>query len=101
MEKVKDWVNSTGLLLYGELDELLFKKMIIVLEMKRDKVLSDGEDLEEVTALEYWLIMSELERADFFEYGTSPRGGWLTDEGEAFLNELKSMTLKEFLEIED
>lgn len=32
----------------------------------------------------YWLFLSELIRMDLAEYGTSPRGAWLTSNGERF-----------------
>jgi len=35
-------------------------------------------------AVAYWLFISELTALNLYEYGTSPRGGWLTDAGEMF-----------------
>jgi hypothetical protein len=29
----------------------------------------------------YWLFISLLVANDMYEYGTSPRGGWLTEKG--------------------
>lgn len=35
-------------------------------------------------AVAYWLFLSELVRLDLAEYGTSPRGAWLTEDGKRF-----------------
>lgn len=35
-------------------------------------------------AVAYWLFLSELVRLDLAEYGTSPRGAWLTADGQRF-----------------
>ena len=34
--------------------------------------------------LEFWFVVSMLVKMDMLEYGTSPRGAWLTDDGKEF-----------------
>lgn len=42
-----------------------------------------------------WLLINILCRADIIEYGTSPRYGWLTTEGEALREFVLSKTVEE------
>jgi hypothetical protein len=51
-----------------------------------------------------WLLMCALIRADMIEYGTSPRYGWLTTQGQALGRYLRSHTcahLEEVLETDE
>ena len=86
--------NSTNLVFYGELEDLLPEAMAKVLTMKHLKIFTDGSDIPVeigITQLEYWFIMSLLIQLDCIEYGTSPRGAWLTDTGEALLKNLQEL----------
>lgn len=46
-----------------------------------------------------WLLISTLCHADIIEYGTSPRGGWLTPEGIALRDFVRSKTVDELVDI--
>lgn len=45
-----------------------------------------------------WLLINVLCHADIIEYGTSPRYGWLTKEGEALKAYIDSKTVEELYE---
>lgn len=65
------------------------------------------EDVESVRAYDYeileraltpvvaWLLINTLCHANIIEYGTSPRYGWLTKEGEALRDFVESKTVDE------
>lgn len=60
----------------------------------------DYEELEKaVTAPTAWLLISILCRANIIEYGTSPRFGWLTEQGIALRDYVTSKTADELAEI--
>lgn len=85
---------TTQLVFYGELDDILPTAMAIVLKMKDLKIFTDGSDIPPeigMTQLEYWLVLSLLLELDCIEYGTSPRGAWLTDTGEVLLTNLQEL----------
>lgn len=46
-----------------------------------------------------WLLIGILVRADVIEYGTSPRGGWLTENGIALRDFLAGKSVAELEEI--
>lgn len=46
-----------------------------------------------------WLLISLLCKADIIEYGTSPRYGWLTAEGMALCDFVRSKTVDELVEV--
>lgn len=77
-------------LFYGDLDKTFddFVKKVLSRDLK-DWGFGDAK-MEPDFATAYWLFLSELIRLDFAEYGTSPRGAWLTPEGE----KLKKIVLK-------
>ena len=86
----------SNLLFYGELEELLFEKLKKVLSTRATRLFLDGTPIEGITELEYWLILSVLAEYNFIEYGTSPRGSWLTPKGIKLLEEINSITLEDF-----
>jgi hypothetical protein len=54
------------------------------------------ETLEKaVTAPVAWLLINRLCGVDIIEYGTSPRYGWLTEEGEALRKFIDGKTVEE------
>lgn len=60
----------------------------------------DFQKLEEaVTAPVAWLLINRLCQVDIIEYGTSPRFGWLTAEGEALREVVAAKTVGELEEI--
>ena len=60
----------------------------------------DYQHLENtVTPTVAWLLLNTLCHADIIEYGTSPRFGWLTEEGKALQAFVGERTLEELLAI--
>lgn len=60
----------------------------------------DYERLEEaVTAPVAWLLINRLCQVDIIEYGSSPRYGWLTEEGEALKAFIASKSVGEVVDI--
>jgi len=44
-----------------------------------------------------WLLINTLCHADILEYGTSPRFGWLTDEGKALQTYIRNKTIEDLV----
>lgn len=80
LEFLEDIINDSHWLFYGDLDLVPFLKKVFTREL-RDW---GFEALPEEFALPYWLVVSELIALNLAEYGTSPRGAWLTEKGERF-----------------
>ena len=97
MDFINKWLAQTDLLMYGELNDVIYSKLIYVLTLKMNKVFTDGSNLA-ISQCEYWLLLSELNAHGFIEYGTSPRGAWLTNEGLVFFEQLTKLTNEEFTE---
>lgn len=89
-EQFDDWYNKLIILTYGELsDEDVLDAFKTILQWKADGVfISDEIPESKYTVTEYWLYLSLL--YDCVEYGTSPRGGWLTDLGKKILDFLNN-----------
>lgn len=89
-EQFTDWYDTLNLLIYGELDDLpVLEAFRIILQWKADSVfISDNIPEEIFTVTEYWLFLSLL--SDCIDYGTSPRGAWLTDFGKELLDFLNA-----------
>jgi len=77
-------VNNSNLLFYGELEGFLdeYIKEFFKVEVKE----VGFDDNHKMNNLQFWLVVSWLVSMDYLEYGTSPRGVWLTEEGEYFKN---------------
>lgn len=88
-ESFNNWYNELPILAYGELDDTeLQSYMLDILTWKQQRLfISDNiptcTDGTQLTMLEYWLILGLLHNC--IEYGSSPRGAWLTDFGKALL----------------
>jgi len=92
MEHIKEWKNKlqdTNCLFYGELEFYLdtYIKKFFSVDVK-DVGFNEEHPMNN---LEFWFVVSMLVHMDMLEYGTSPRGAWLTEEGEKF----KEFCLKE------
>ena len=85
-----NWYEELPILAYGELsDEEVLDAFTIILEWKQKGIfISDDIPDERFTSHEYWLFLGLL--SNCIEYGSSPRGGWLTDFGKNILQFLKS-----------
>lgn len=81
---VEELLGKASWLFYGDLDEYFddFVKKVFSHELK-DWGFGDVK-MEPDFATAYWLFLSELERLNLVEYGTSPMGAWLTPDGERF-----------------
>lgn len=101
-EELRDWYSQLPILPYGEIsDEELLDYFKTILTWKKDSFfISEEIPDRRFTVLEYWLLLGLLN--DCIEYGTSPRGAWLTEFGEDvlyYLNNYKFRELKEILYI--
>ena len=88
-EQLEQWFPDNSLYDYGELSGILPQYVYAVLKLKQQQVFTDGSNLENITMLEYWFVLSLLCQYDYVEYGSSPRGAWLTDKGTELLLELE------------
>ena len=89
-ERFKSWYEDLPLLTYGELtDEYVLDSFQLILLWKSQGVFI-SEDIPDntFTVTEYWLFLSVLN--DCIEYGSSPRGAWLTDFGKELLKFLQT-----------
>lgn len=46
-----------------------------------------------------WFLINDLMGADILEYGTSPRGGWLTEKGKLIKEYVDTKTVDELYEV--
>ena len=84
LEFMAEILDKAHWLFYGDLDEHFtdFLKSVFRYELK-EWGFGDVK-MEPHFAVAYWLFLSELVALDLAEYGTSPRGAWLTTKGERF-----------------
>ena len=98
-EEFKLWYEELPLLTYGEIsDEEVLSAFHQILTWKSEGRFISGpgcnpdydipESEHNFTVTEYWLYLGLLSRC--IEYGSSPRGAWLTDFGKEFLEFLDS-----------
>ena len=81
LEKLLD---RSSWLFYGDWEE---EMSLFVREILKNEFREYGFEeikLEGDKKVAYWLLLSELVRLNLAEYGTSPRGAWLTEEGKKF-----------------
>jgi hypothetical protein len=78
-----DILEESHWLFYGEFEVYLneFLKQIFQKEFNE---IGYNEKLPNDFQVAYWSVISEMEFLYLFEYGTSPRGGWLTEKGKKF-----------------
>lgn len=82
MEFLDDLTNRASWLFYGDI-EYSFSDFLRKV-FKKDLIEWGFADLEGDFNTAYWLFVSEMNRLDLVDYGTSPRGAWLTEDGERF-----------------
>lgn len=84
IEFIADLIEGSPLLFYGEFEIYLdiFIKEVFKYEFRDIGFGNVKKDNTFLTA--YWFLISWLNSKDLFDYGTSPRGGWLTEKGERF-----------------
>lgn len=81
-ETFKEMIQDTDALFYGELEFLLDKYLPKFFSVEVSDVGFNKD--HPMNNLEFWFTVSWLVRMDCLEYGTSPRGAWLTEKGEEF-----------------
>lgn len=87
IEEFNEWYDlELVLLTYGELsDEDILTAFKDILSWKKEGIfISDDIPDNKYTITEYWLYLSLLYKC--IDYGTSPRGAWLTEFGEGVLD---------------
>ena len=87
IDEFNEWYDlELVLLTYGELsDEDVLTAFKDILTWKKEGVfISDVIPDNKYTTTEYWLYLSLLDKC--IDYGTSPRGAWLTEFGEGVLD---------------
>ena len=100
----KSWYGGLPILAYGELDdEEVLASFQQILTWKNNHVfISSAEDTQYpipdklFTTWEYWLFLALL--TECIEYGSSPRGAWLTDHGKQVLAVLTNIPHKLLLD---
>jgi len=85
LEFMEEIFNRSRWLFYGEFEVYLnsFLKQIFEFGFDHYGWAEEDKFTRQVLA-GYWAILSELVALDLAEYGTSPRGSWLTEDGERF-----------------
>ena len=81
---MEEILHNATWLFYGDLDEHFdnFTKAVFSQDLKK---WGFGEiKMEPDFAVAYLLFISELCKLNLVDYGTSPRGAWLTEQGERF-----------------
>lgn len=101
LEQFTNWYDELPILPYGEIsNEEILDWFTVILQWKREgKFISDTipkHGTIEFTVTEYWLLLGLLS-TDCLEYGSSPRGAWLTDFGTELLEFLKAGKHLEYL----
>lgn len=83
-EKFREKIEDTDMLCYGDIEPHLdaYLPKFFAVEVKE----VGFNDEHSMNTLEFWFVVSWLVKMDFLEYGTSPRGAWLTREGQEFKN---------------
>lgn len=98
-EHFNNWYQELPLLTYGEItDEQVLSAFEEILTWKEQQKFISGpgsgpefdipESEHNYTVTEYWLYLGLL--GDCIEYGSSPRGAWLTDFGVSVLEYLRN-----------
>jgi len=82
LETWKEKLEQTNCLFYGELEFYLDKYIKEFFSVEVQEV--GFNEFHPMNDLQFWLVVSILERMGMLEYGTSPRGAWLTKDGKEF-----------------
>ncbi len=77
-------LDNSPLLFYGEFEVYLNKFMKMIFQHEFREYGFGDIKMDDISQTAYWFLISWLESQNMFEYGTSPRGGWLTEKGERF-----------------
>lgn len=84
LEWLANIIENSTLLFYGEFEDYLnsFLKEVFKYEFK--DIGFGYIQKDEIFLTAYWFLLSWLCSHGLFEYGSSPRGGWLTEDGKRF-----------------
>jgi len=82
LEKLREKLEESGLLFYGEMEYFLDEYLPKFFEVDVKSVGFNEE--HPMNNLQFWFTVSWLTKMGFLEYGTSPRGAWLTEDGKRF-----------------
>ena len=83
IEWLAEKLEDSAWLFYGEFEGYLGQFLRQIFQ-KEPSDYGFDESLPNDFQVAYWSVISEMERLRWFEYGTSPRGGWLTKDGKRF-----------------
>lgn len=104
-ENFRDWFLEAFGFGYGTGDKYYLKAIKKFLDnCKQDNPESSHsysyEQMEKIfSKLETWLLINSLCKNDVIEYGSSPRFGWLAEEGQALKKYLEEKNIEQLLEI--
>lgn len=84
LEFLASILEKSRWLFYGDLDFYFDKFVRAVFAREFTEWGFEAESMVPDFATAYWLLLSELCALNLAEYGTSPRGAWLTEDGERF-----------------
>lgn len=83
IEWLAERIDDSSWLFYGEFDAYLNNFLRAIFE-KDLRDIGFDQTLPNDFQVAYWSVLSELVKLDLVEYGSSPRGAWLTPDGERF-----------------
>lgn len=87
---------------YGTGEEHTFGALKAFFHAIRDDGCYDYRVLEQACGPAVtWLLISTLARAHVIDYGTSPRGGWLTENGKALAAYVLEHSVDELVQVTD
>ena len=95
-----DWEGHVFGFGYGTGEEHIIPSLFKLFHNLNDDRTYNYKELEQMfTPLSAWLLINVLCRADIFEYGTSPRFGWLTNKGERLRDFIKSKNIDQLYDL--
>lgn len=97
-----DWESHYFGYGYGTGEPHVFDSLKRFFHAIRDDGGYNYRDLEAAcTPAVAWLLISTLCRAQVLDYGTSPRGGWLTSNGKALCEYVRTHSVTQLIEVTD
>jgi hypothetical protein len=94
-----DWEGQAFGYGYGSGEEHVIHALRMFFERLEEHRSYDYRTMEvALTPMTTWLLINALVRADIIEYGTSPRFGWLTQEGDALRRYVSERTAEQLVE---
>ena len=75
-----EFLEETEILFYGEFEEI-FPRILNEMINYEQEMSWIKDRLDYMSRSEYWFMVSILNKTGIIEYGSSPRGYWLTEKG--------------------